>query len=263
MLGRQKTPQRAAATIGFTLIELLVVIAAIAILAAMLLPALVKAKAQGQSAYCKNNLREQGVALRLYVDENNAYPFYVIGGTYNSLNIDIPWEVALGMNYRIHDWDTNRACHCPAYTGPIPNDEYQNAEEQWGSYAYNEWGSGYGVAGQDAGFGLGIGAFNDPAFTPSPHRDSEIVAPSELFAIMDARGQPGGTLGFDGRDFTCCRSSGSFSDGVLQSPPQHGPYFNVLSVDIHVSEVPTSILFDLETMAANWNVDHQPHRNLW
>jgi prepilin-type N-terminal cleavage/methylation domain-containing protein/prepilin-type processing-associated H-X9-DG protein len=68
-----RTPSTRRPAAGFTLIELLVVIAIIAILAALLLPVLSKAKRQAQSAICMNNLKQLTLCQHLYVLDNNDF----------------------------------------------------------------------------------------------------------------------------------------------------------------------------------------------
>jgi prepilin-type N-terminal cleavage/methylation domain-containing protein/prepilin-type processing-associated H-X9-DG protein len=80
---------------GFTLIELLVVIAIIAILAALLLPALSRARDKAIRTACKNNLKQMNIAFMIYAGDNK--DFLPSGGVKGNWAWDLPWDPGYTM----------------------------------------------------------------------------------------------------------------------------------------------------------------------
>ncbi len=112
--------------LAFTLVELLVVIAVIAILAALLMPALGRGKESGRVTACQGNLHQIGLALQIYVDENKnimptLYDRPLVGAPTNLPTIDIVLAAPLG---------SKQVLRCPS-------DNQRIFEQTASSYSWN------------------------------------------------------------------------------------------------------------------------------
>jgi type II secretory pathway pseudopilin PulG len=237
-------------------VELLVVIATIALLAALLLPTLSRAKAQARSTACKNRLSQIGRAMAMYLADHNRYPpLYGDAGGPSSFET---WAQKL---YRYAPLScTNRSWHCPAYTAsggvvelvlpPGLPGRYVN----WTSYAYNA----FGIAGVQLWPNLGLGVF-----APTSLGEQEVQAPSEMYTVADARSYLYKTLsGPAGKPaMVPWVLPPGFIEREAEAPHSQG--YNILFGDEHVSLVKRNDYLYPPRTSHNWNRDNQPHPESW
>jgi prepilin-type N-terminal cleavage/methylation domain-containing protein/prepilin-type processing-associated H-X9-DG protein len=267
---------------GFTLVELLVVIAVIAILAALLLPALNRAKTAADSAVCKSNLRQLTLAMTMYAQQTGTYPYEwpaelppFVGNLWPEQNVQ------LAPNGRSYNYLGPRSgpFACPAYNRV--HGAFMLEERGRGAYSYNGAGTG-GLQGtsydgddpNDPSLGLGGEGGH-------PTHENQVVSPSDMLALSDApidnrlwqgpMPYPGGLLFLD----LALTFQSTYNEIVRGLPPsdpavnanrqRHAGRWNVGFCDGHVENMPIMRLFNVgdSAVAMRWNNDHQPHNQGW
>jgi len=244
MKGRMKSGGKGAG--AFTLIELLVVIAIIAILAAMLLPALSRAREKARQAVCMSNLKQITLAFLMYAEDHEGYlspAYYYLPG----------YSGEIGWDFTTQDWVnwtpgivgqylTSRVFECPSRF------QLKSYDRPFTGYAYN---ASYLGGGYDPNFGeerapVKITRIANPSATILL-ADSAIWSPytNELIAnnYLRAPNDPsyfGPNVHFRHNGF----ANVAFCDGHVESI---GTKYHVASQDSNLGDLsPDDTLYDLE-----------------
>ena len=207
---------------AFTLIELLVVIAIIAILAALLLPALSRARETARASQCLSQMRQTALAIRLYADDNgDEFPRSQHSAFVNN---QLPWERAVAplLGSTTSQWTNllTGVYHCPA--------DRRTAPWSYGLSVYFELGS-----------------------------DDDYVGKPETWRRMSQVPRPTATLLFvennSGVDHIMPNYWSSALDASEVAQKRHGKRANYSFVDGHAQPLEFSTTYDPATHRDLWN----------
>jgi prepilin-type processing-associated H-X9-DG protein len=271
---------------SFTLVELLVVIAMIAILAALLLPTLSRAKSAADSAVCKSNLRQLLVGMNIYLQESKVYPGQTPPEAFRELVpvLRAPWpsdnltNLATGDATLRYLGPRQSLWACPGYNrirGVFLGD-WGNFGGNGASYGYNGWGQ---TDSNEKNHGLG--ADNTDGLNWQAVRESQVLKPSDMIAFGDS--VP--AVDWVNWSATWVRGDSRLSNGILPlwgfpitsylnqglaptTPVErafdkrHGGRWNIGFCDGHVDNLRRQNIFDFRRadQMKRWNRENQQQR---
>lgn len=251
---------------AFTLIEVLVVVAIIALLVAILLPSLTKAREQTRRTVCASNTRQIGIALNMYGMEHKFYPGHHLTPARApklpaERQYDILWPIRLMRNLG----NQSQAFWCPSapddtrWNGRdhiVPNLASADKSDELGTFAYgyNDWGIREFHVPH---LGLG-GHVNDPVH--GELKVDKVKRPVEMIAIADSdSGDPGSTSGVWDTAIDPIHDAGKEWPGA-----RHMKGANVVFTDGHAQWYRQEQLVEGTIRARmRWNNDFKAHCSAW
>lgn len=224
------------------MVEALVVVAILGILFALLLPLLASARERARGLQCRNNLRQIGIALRVYLDDRHQYP------------PNLSWVRC----------DAPETWICPS----LKPDGGRAADIRPSDYLENAVGSGSGLPrmphlgvlseAPDARPWSGDPAVGSRLADLHGRKDSEIVSPSEMLTV-------GELLRWVSQVTGPGRIDAPFRWDMSQSIDfRHAGRADFVFGDNHVEgDIPTQLVGGSDLVRRRWNYDHEAHNENW
>lgn len=244
---------------AFTLVELLICLAVIVTLGALTAVATVQTKAKAKQVRCLGNLRQHGVALGVFLSEQNVYPLVINPVLRFPDHGASLWDALRTSGLGTWPSDSraaNSVYFCPSFIEQLQGDN--RLDSLVALYGYNSEGlNGGGNTNLPLGLGLN---WSPESQSYRPVNESQVVAPSRMLAMGD------GVMGWktiyqDSADLGRQASAQDHLGSTERVSHRHRGKLNVLFCDGHVIQESLQLLFSDTSDAAlsSWNRDNQAH----